>query len=100
MVVVERKGERGTITRLKSSPGNGRLRFDSSFVQVGDKKSEEELRIYLFFYQVTASLGEYSHFFVRSGSRKIHYNAINKVFMLRCDSHEVGFDEEGSLKIY
>ena len=45
-------------------------------------------------------MGEYSHFYVRSAPRTIHYNAIDNVFRLRCASHEVGFDEEGALKIF
>ena len=58
--------------------------------------------MFIFFssHQVTASLGEYSHFYVRSAPRTIHYNAIDNVFRLRCASHEVGFDEEGALKIF
>jgi len=82
MVMVEIKGEGGSRLRLRTSPGNGRLRFESNFVQV------------------TASLGEQSHFYVKSGTRNIHYNAVNNVFKLRCASHQVGFDEEGTLRIY
>ena len=52
------------------------------------------------YYQVTASLGEYSHFYARYGPRTIHYNAINNLFKVRCASHEVGFDEEGALRIF
>ena len=36
MVVVERTGQDGSRVKLRTSPGNGRLRFESNLVQVGD----------------------------------------------------------------
>ena len=36
MVVVERTGADGSVVKLRTSPCNGRLRFESNLVQVGD----------------------------------------------------------------
>ena len=36
MVVVERTGEDGSVVKLRTSPGNGKFRFESNLVQVGD----------------------------------------------------------------
>ena len=100
MVVVERTGEDGSVVKLRTSPGNGKFRFESNLVQVGDDVGRSRNCSFSSLLKVTASLGEYSHFYVRSAPRTIHYNAIDNVFRLRCASHEVGFDQEGTLKIF
>ena len=82
LVIVERTLDNGAKISLKSSPSNGKIRLDSSFVQV------------------TASLGEESHMFLRTRDRRLHYNGNNGVFMVRNAGHSAGFDEEGELRIF
>ena len=65
---------------MKLSPGNGKLRFQSSFVYI------------------TASVGEEAHLFVKSNERRIHYNG--KSFVVSNAGHSAGFDEKGLLKIW
>ena len=82
LVIVERTLDHGAKITLKASPSNGKIRLDSNFVQV------------------TASLGEESHMFLRSKDRRLHYNGNNRVFMVRNAGHSAGFDEEGELRIF
>ena len=51
-------------------------------------------------YQVTASRGEESHFFLKADNRRVHYTGHTKVFMVRSYTHTAGFDEAGNLRIY
>ena len=67
---------------LRTSPSNGKVRFDSRFLAV------------------TASLGLEAHVFLRSRDRRLHYNGETKVFTVRNAGHSAGFDEEGSLRIF
>ena len=67
---------------IKSSPNNGKVRFDSRMVQV------------------TASLGQESHMFLRSGDRRLHYCGQSTVFTVRNAGHSAGFGEPGALKIF
>ena len=78
LVTVEREVQ-GDRFVLKTSPSNGKAKIDSRFVQM------------------TASLGEESHMFLRSGDRRLHYSGQFKVFNVR--SAGSGFDEEGSWRI-
>ena len=81
LVIVERELQ-GDKFVLKTSPSNGKLKFYSNFLQV------------------TASLGDESHVFLRSMNRRLHYSGQSKVFTVRNAGHSAGFDEEGSLRIY
>eukprot|EP00092_Neocalanus_flemingeri_P035194 GFUD01038298.1.p1 GENE.GFUD01038298.1~~GFUD01038298.1.p1 ORF type:complete len:385 (-),score=90.89 GFUD01038298.1:233-1387(-) len=81
LVTVERELQQGDTFVLKTSPSNGKVRFDSRFVQM------------------TASLGDESHMFLRSGDRRLHYSGQTKVFTVRNAGHSAGFDEEGELRI-
>lgn len=67
---------------LKASPSNGKVRLETGFMQV------------------TASLGDESHLFVRSQDRRLHYNGRNLVFTVRNAGHAAGFDEGGVLRIF
>ena len=67
---------------MKASPNNGKVRFDSRLVQV------------------TASLGEESHLFLRAGDRRLHYSGQSSVFTVRNAGHSAGFDEAGVLRIF
>ena len=58
---------------IKTSPNNGKVRFDSRMVQV------------------TASLGQESHMFLRSGDRRLHYCGQSTVFTVRNAGHSAGF---------
>jgi len=80
LVTVERQQEGDNIL-IKTSPNNGKVRFDSRMVQV------------------TASLGQGSHMFLRSGDRRLHYCGQSAVFTVRNAGHSAGFDEEGVLRI-
>eukprot|EP00092_Neocalanus_flemingeri_P018874 GFUD01020439.1.p1 GENE.GFUD01020439.1~~GFUD01020439.1.p1 ORF type:complete len:402 (-),score=104.32 GFUD01020439.1:270-1475(-) len=82
LVTVERELQQGDTFVLKTSPSNGKVRFDSRFVQL------------------TASLGDESHMFLRSGDRRLHYSGQTKVFTVRNAGHSAGFDEEGELRIF
>jgi len=82
LVIIERTLEDKSKISIKSSPSNGKIRLDSDFVQV------------------TASLGDDSHMFLRSKDRRLHYNGGSGVFMVRNAGHSAGFDEEGELRIF
>eukprot|EP00092_Neocalanus_flemingeri_P041200 GFUD01044860.1.p1 GENE.GFUD01044860.1~~GFUD01044860.1.p1 ORF type:complete len:381 (+),score=96.07 GFUD01044860.1:43-1185(+) len=82
LVTVEREVQHGDNFVLKTSPSNGKVRFDSRFVQM------------------TASLGDESHMFLRSGDRRLHYSGQTKVFTVRNAGHSAGFDEKGELRIF
>lgn len=81
LVTVEREVEEGKIL-LRASPNNGKIRFYSTLVQM------------------TASLGEESHLFLRSGDRRLHYCGQTTVFTVRYAGHSAGFDEAGMLRIF
>ena len=76
---VERK-HGNEVFKLKSSPGNGKARLESTF-------------LYL-----TASMGDESHIFVKSNDRRLHYNG--NAFVVRNAGHSAGFDESGLLRIW
>jgi len=82
LVIVERTLENGTRISMRASPSNGKIRLDSNFVQV------------------TASLGDESHMFLRSKDRRLHYNGNTGVFIVRNAGHSAGFDEDGELRIF
>jgi len=82
LVIVERRLEGGGFVSIKASPSNGKIRLNSDFVQV------------------TASLGEESHLFLRSKDRRLHYNGGSGVFTVRNAGHSAGFDEGGELRIF
>ena len=65
---------------MKSSPANGKIRMESAFLYA------------------TASLGPDSHLFVRSNSRRIHYNG--STFVVRNGTQSAGFDEQSQLKLW
>ena len=65
--------------QLKSSPNNGRARFQSNFVYL------------------TASVGPEPHIFVRSHERRLHYNG--ELFVVRNGGHSAGFDDTGKISI-
>ena len=67
---------------LKASPSNGRVRVDSSFIQM------------------TASQGEGSHLFVKSGDRRLHYSGHTGVMVVRQAGHSAGFDGRGCFRIF
>jgi len=81
-VILERKEKNGTKTIISASPDNGKLKVFNSSVQL------------------TASRGSEAHFFLRSGAKRLHYNGNTRVFAVRLEGHNAGFEEEGSLKIY
>jgi len=82
LVIVERETRHGNRVLLKSSPSNGKIRFESSSLQM------------------TASMGKDSHMFLRSRDRRLHYSGETMVFTVRNAGHSAGFDEEGSLRIF
>lgn len=82
LVIVERRLEGGGFVSIKASPSNGKIRINSDFVQI------------------TASLGEESHLFLRSKDRRLHYNGASGVFTVRNAGHSAGFDEDGELRIF
>ena len=81
LVTVERQTG-GVKLIIRTSPNNGKVRFDSGLVQL------------------TASLGQESHLFLRSGDRRLHYSGQSAVFTVRNAGHSAGFDEAGMLRIY
>jgi len=81
LVTVQREVQGSTFI-LRTSPSNGKVRFDSRFLAV------------------TASLGLEAHMFLRSRDRRLHYGGETKVFTVRNAGHSAGFDEEGSLRIF
>ena len=82
LVIVEKETQYGNKVVLKSSPSNGKIKFESSSVQM------------------TASMGKESHLFIRSSDRRLHYNGETMVFTVRNAGHSAGFDEKGSLRIF
>jgi len=78
-VSVERK-HGNELFSLKTSPGNGKARLQSSFIYV------------------TASTGNEAHLFVKSKDRRIHHST--KAFVVRNAGHSAGFDEKGELRIF
>jgi len=81
-LVTVTKGQGGDRLMLRTSPGNGKVRFNSSELQV------------------TASLGSESHIFIRLGGQRLHYNGETSVFTVRNAGHSAGFDEEGILRLF
>jgi len=81
LVTVRREVPDGSYM-VKTSPGNGKIKFDSPFLKV------------------TASLGEESHLFLKSAERRLHYNGENKRFTVRNAGHSAGFDERGNFTIF
>ena len=67
LVTVERQTG-GVKLIIRTSPNNGKVRFDSGLVQL------------------TASLGQESHLFLRSGDRRLHYSGQSAVFTVRIHS--------------
>jgi len=80
LVTVQRRVAGDTIT-LKTSPNNGKVRYDSRHLQV------------------TASLGDEAHLFLRSADRRLHYSSQSSVFTVRNAGRSAGFDEAGLLRI-
>jgi len=79
LVTVERKYG-NEVFQLRTSPSNGKVRLQSSF-------------LYL-----TASMGDEAHVFIKSNERRIHYNGT--AFVVRNAGHSAGFDETGLLRIW
>jgi len=82
LVIVEKETQRGNKIVLKSSPSNGKIKYETSSLQM------------------TASMGQESHLFLRSMDRRLHYNGETMVFSVRNAGHSAGFDEKGSLRIF
>ena len=66
---------------FKTSPSNGKVKLETSFVHA------------------TASLGEESHMFVKSGKHRLHYNGQSNMFVVRNGENAAGFDENGMLRL-
>jgi len=81
LVRVERLN-RGDTLVVKTSPANGRIKVTSEFLFA------------------TASRGDEEHVYIRSGSRRIHYSAVNTAFTIRQGGKAGGFDCDGFLRIY
>ena len=81
LVTVERQIG-GDKLLIRTSPNNGKVKFYSKLVQV------------------TASLGQESHLFLRAGDRRLHYSGQSNVFTVRNAGHSAGFDEAGVLRIF
>jgi len=81
-VMVERRNSDGSRAFISVSPTNGKLKVETPSVQA------------------SASLGEESHFFLRFGQKRLHYNGNSGDFVVRSSGQSAGFDEEGNLKIY
>ena len=81
LITVERRAGGDTLL-LRTSPNNGKVRFESRLVAV------------------TASMGEESHLFLRAGDRRLHYSGQSTVFTARNAGHSAGFDETGALRIF
>jgi len=82
LVIVEKKTQHGNKIVLKSSPSNGKIKYETRSLQM------------------TASMGTESHLFLRSMDRRLHYNGETMVFTVRNAGHSAGFDEKGSLRIF
>ena len=65
---------------LKSSPGNGKAFFRSSF------------------FYATASVGAQEHVYVRCRERRLHFDGHS--FVVRNRRQSGGFDEEGKLRLW
>lgn len=81
LVTVQRMVD-GEPLMVRVSPNNGKVRFDSRALQV------------------TASLGEEAHLFLRARDRRLHYSGQSTVFTVRNGGQSAGFDEEGGLRIF
>ena len=100
-VMVWRRNQEGSSSAfLSASPGNGKLKVGTGFVQVTSVSLSKHASFYPLHYQVTASRGEESHFFLKADNRRVHYTGHTKVFMVRSYTHTAGFDEAGNLRIY
>jgi len=82
LVIVEKETQYGNKVVIKSSPSNGKIKYETSNLQM------------------TASMGKESHLFLRSTDRRLHYNGETMVFTVRNAGHSAGFDERGSLRIF
>jgi len=82
LVIVEKETQHGNKIVLKSSPSNGKIKYEAETLQM------------------TASMGTESHLFLRSMDRRLHYNGETMVFTVRNAGHSAGFDEKGSLRIF
>jgi len=80
LVTVERRSSDGSFLRV--SPTNGKVKLVTPSVQA------------------SASLGEESHFFLRSGQKRLHYNGNTGVFVVRSSGQSAGFNEVGNLEIH
>ena len=80
LVIIERQNGSEKFI-FKTSPNNGKVKLESSFVHV------------------TASLGEESHMFVKSGNHRLHYNGQTNMFIVRNAGNAAGFDESGMLRL-
>jgi len=81
LVRVERLN-RGDTLMVRTSPTNGRIKVTSEFLFA------------------TASRGDEGHVYIRSGSRRIHYSAVDTAFTVRQEGKSGGFDGDGFLRIY
>ena len=100
-VMVWRRNQDGTSSAfLSASPGNGKLKVGTGFVQVSSVSLSKHASFYPLHYQVTASRGEESHFFLQNDNRRVHYTGNTKDLMVRSYTHTAGFDEAGNLRIY
>ena len=81
LVILERQNGLETFA-FKTSPSNGKVKLESSFVHA------------------TASLGEESHMFVKSGNHRLHYNGQSNMFVVRNGGNAAGFDENGMLRLF
>ena len=80
LVILERQNGLETFA-FKTSPSNGKVKLKSSFVHA------------------TASLGEESHMFEKSGNHRLHYYGQTNMFDVRNAGNAAGFDENGMLRL-
>ena len=99
-VMACRKSRDGSKTFLSASPENGKLKVRTGFIQVCLSHLLAVSQSSLFSCQATASRGEQSHMFLRSGEKRLHYTGSTKVLMVRSFGQSAGFDEAGNLRIY
>ena len=102
-VMVWKRSQDGSKAFLSASPSNGKLKVVTGFIQVSLSQSVRLLDISHSSHlscQVTASRGEESHLFLKSGEKRLHYTGSTKVLMVRSFAHTAGFDEAGHLRIY
>ena len=96
-VMVERRNSHGAFLRV--SPTNGKVKIVTPSVQVSPL-TFFCIQSFPLCHQATASLGEASHFFLRSGQKRLHYDGNSGAFVVRSSGQSAGFDEQGNLKIY